>query len=251
MDKSPALKGKTAKWYAENYYSVEDDIIPIFEKLDTPFLDKRLKPGMKVFDAMMGRGRHALRYAKRGCEVWGNDYNPHMVSYARKAAKHLGVKVKLTALDATALKGVHSGQFDAVIAMFSAIGTIPGSKNRQKALDEFARVVKPGGIVIIHAHNRWDTVLKPMFWNWMVRSYLGTDRKMERGDIISDYNSLEGMFNHFYSPREFRASFRKAGLDVVEEAYMDYSSKRFLKGPLRKFKADGFIFVGRKTSSSS
>jgi ubiquinone/menaquinone biosynthesis C-methylase UbiE len=246
MDKSPAVVGRTAQWYAKNYYTVEDDIIPTFEKLDTPFLDKRLKKGMRVFDAMMGRGRHAIRYARRGCKVWGNDYNPHMVSYARKAARHLGLKMKLTAMDATDLKQVRPGQFDATIAMFSAVGTIPGSRNRQKAIDEFARVTKKGGIVIVHAHNRWDTFLEPGFWDWTFKTYAMPGKGLETGDMVTDYNGLSGMFNHFYSPREFRRSFRKAGLQVIEEEYMDYETKKYLKGILRKIKADGFIFVGRK-----
>lgn len=243
MKRSPAVEKRIAKWYADNYYSVEDEIIPVFERMETPFLDKRIKRGMKVFDAMMGRGRHALRYAQRGCAVWGNDLNPHMVKHARKAAEHLGVKAKLTVLDATNLKSVRSGQFDAVIAMYSALGTIPGKDGRQKAMREFARVCKPGGIVIIHAHNRLDTFLKPGFWDWIVEGWIG---RHAPGDMVTSYNGLDDMYNHFYTPHEFRRSFRKAGLQVIEEAYMHYPTRRWLKGPFAKLKADGFIFVGRK-----
>jgi ubiquinone/menaquinone biosynthesis C-methylase UbiE len=246
MDHSPVVKGTKAKWYAEHYYSVEDDIIPIFEKMDTPLLDRKLKPGMNVFDAMMGRGRHAIRYAKRGCRVWGNDFNPHMVAYAKKSAKYLKANLRLSALDATNLKGVPKNQFDATIAMFSALGTVPKSKNRQKAMNEFSRITKPGGIVIVHAHNRLDTFLKPSWWDWVLRTYLKPERGLETGDMITDYNSLKDMFNHFYSPQEFRKSFKKVGLEVIEEHYMHYGKKRFIKGPFRKFQADGFIFVARK-----
>ena len=90
MKHSPALSKKNAAFYAHNYYKIEDDILPVFEKLDTPFLDKRIKRGMNVLDAMMGRGRHAVRYAKKAT-VWGNDFNPHMVDLARKSAALAGV----------------------------------------------------------------------------------------------------------------------------------------------------------------
>jgi ubiquinone/menaquinone biosynthesis C-methylase UbiE len=243
LEKSPAVEKRIAKWYADNYYSVEDEIIPLFEKMETPFLDKRIKPGMHLFDAMMGRGRHALRYAKRGCKVWGNDLNPYMVAHVRKAAKHLKVKPRLTVLDATSLRSVKSSQFDVVIAMYSALGTIPQAKNRQKAMNEFARVCKPGGVVIIHAHNRLDTFLKPAFWDWIIEGWLG---RHAPGDMVTSYNNLDDMYNHFYTPGEFRNSFAKAGLKVAEEAYMHYPTKRWLKGPLRKLKADGFIFVAIK-----
>lgn len=245
MKHSPVVQGEKAKWYAEHYYLIEDDIIPVFERMDTPLLDKRLKPGMRVFDAMMGRGRHAIRYAKRGCHVWGNDLNPHMVEHAKKSAKYLDAKMRFSALDATKLRGVPSDHFDATIAMFSALGTIPGSANRQKAMREFARVTKPGGLIIVHAHNRLDTFFKPAFWDWVFKSYLRPG-KLETGDMVTSYNELKDMFNHFYSPREFRRSFAAAGIDVMEEQYMDYQGRRFLKGPLRALFADGFIFIGRK-----
>lgn len=246
---SPAVESHTAAWYAKNYREIEDDIGPVFEKLDTPFLDERLKPGMKVFDGLMGQGRHALRYAKRGCIVHGNDLNPHMVAFATAEAKRLRIpekNLKLTVGDATRLKGVPSDRFDAALAMFSAIGTIPGSANRQKAMDELSRVTKPGGIVIVHAHNRWDTFFSHEFLPWTIRTYTIPVGTLEKGDIIADYNGLEGMFNHFYSPRELRRSMRKAGLEVVEEAYLAYHPPAFLKGVFRKVRADGFLFVGRK-----
>ena len=133
---SPVVKGKLAERYAKYYYIIEDDIFTTFEHLDTPFLDARLKPGMSVFDATMGRGRHAVRYAKRGCKVWGNDLNPHMVAIARKAAKQADVKMHFLNLDARKLEGVPSGRFDVTYSMFSSIGTIPKSKNRDQAISE-------------------------------------------------------------------------------------------------------------------
>jgi ubiquinone/menaquinone biosynthesis C-methylase UbiE len=247
VDHSPVVKGKLAENYAKNYYTIEDDIFAVFEKLDTPFLDKRLKPGMRVFDATMGRGRHAIRYAKRGCDMWANDLNPHMVGIGRRAAKAANAKIKFSVLDARFLKGVPSGRFDVSYSMFSSIGTIPKKKNRQLAIGSIARVTKPGGLVIIHAHNFLDSFFKPDFIGWAVKSIIRPDKTLESGDMVTDYNGLEDMFNHFYFPWEFRNSMREAGLEVIEEHYMVYSQKRFITGPLRGFKADGFIFVGRRT----
>jgi ubiquinone/menaquinone biosynthesis C-methylase UbiE len=245
-NRSPVVRGKRAEWYARHYYVIEDDIIPIFERMDTPLLDKRLKPGMKVLDAMMGRGRHAVRYAKRGCVVTGNDLNPHMVALARKCAKLAGAKLTLLNKDATKLDGIKDNSFDAVIAMFSAVGTIPVAKRRQKAMDEFARTVKPGGMVIVHAHNRLDTLLDLEFYPECLRLNFFPRKGSFKGDMVTDYNNLKNMFNHFYSPGEFRRSFERAGLRVTEEHYMSYKKKRFITGPLRKLRADGFIFIGVK-----
>jgi ubiquinone/menaquinone biosynthesis C-methylase UbiE len=246
MHQSPVVKGKLAKTYAQNYYTIEDDIFPTFEKLDTPFLDKRLKPGMKVFDATMGRGRHAIRYAKKGCVLWANDLNPHMVAIGKKAAKKAGATLRFSVLDACTLKGVPKNHFDVSYSMFSSIGTIPKSANRQAAVSSIASVTKKKGLVIIHAHNRLDTWLKPDWIGWIVKSTFWPDKGLEPGDMVTDYNGLEDMFNHFYTPGELRAAFKTAGLDVIEEHYMRYGKKKFITGPMKKIVADGFIFVGKK-----
>ena len=259
MHNSAALSKKNAFWYAKNYYGVEDDIFPVFEKLDTPFLDalllKKDTPNSKprhLFDAMMGRGRHAVRYAVKGLRVWGNDYNKHMVRIVKKSKTRFRLsskQLRLTNYDVTSLP-IPDDSFDVSIAMFSAVGTIPKSRKRQMALNEMARVTKPGGIVIIHAHNRLDCFLKPEFFPWLFFSYkdyyFRREKNFEIGDMVTSYNGLHDMFNHFYSPSEFKKSFKKAGLHVVQEEYMEYAQKRFLRSPLKKLLADGFIFVGRK-----
>ncbi len=247
-DKSPVVKGDIARWYAKNYSKIEDDIENVFEPLDTPFLDKKIKPNMKVLDAMMGQGRHAIRYAKRGSFVWGNDFNVHMVERAMVLAKKAKLdpdKMRFSCKDARNLKNVPKN-FDVTIAMFSAVGTVPKSKNRQQIMNTLAKHTKKGGIVIVHAHNRLDSFIEKDFVIWAFKNVISPDDGLERGDMIADYNGLESMFNHFYTPGEFRKSFRLAGLKVVEENYMNYTKKKFISGPLRKFKADGFIFVGKK-----
>ena len=245
---SPVVEGEKAAWYAKNYEKIEDDISKVFEKLDTPFLDKRIKPGTKVLDAMMGKGRHAIRYAKRGTYVWGNDLNPYMVALARdnaKKAKLDSSKIWFSCRDARTLKKVPKN-FDMTIAMFSAVGTVPHSKNRQQIMNRLAKHTKKGGLVIVHAHNRLDAFFEKDFFWWVVGNTIKPAKGLERGDIVSDYNNLAQMFNHLYTPDEFRKSFEMAGLEVVEEHYMNYETKKFISGPLRKLKADGFIFVGKK-----
>ncbi len=248
-DISPAVAKKNARWYAKNYYAVEDDILAIFEKFDTSLLDEFLKPKMRVLDAMMGRGRHAIRYAVHGCIVTGNDLNPHMVTYARKAAKTLRLtskQLKLQTGDATDLKNIKTGSFDVAIAMFSAVGTIPGSQKRQAAMNEMARAVKKNGLVIVHAHNILDGLFKRDFAAWSWRNLIRADKGLEKGDIVTDYNGMKKMFNHFYTPAQFRKSYREAGLIVVEERYYDYGTKEEVKGPFKRLRADGFIFIGKK-----
>jgi ubiquinone/menaquinone biosynthesis C-methylase UbiE len=169
-----------------------------------------------------------------------------MVAIGKKAAKAAKAHLKFTVLDARFLKGVPSNHFDVSYSMFSSIGTIPRRENRQMAIASIARVTKQTGIIIIHAHNRLDTWLKPDWFGWAVKTTFYPDEGLETGDMVTDYNGLHDMFNHFYTPGEFRKSLQDAGLQVIEEHYMSYADKKFITGPLRKWTADGFIFVAKK-----
>ncbi len=243
---SPALEPEVAQWYAEKYYDVEDEVLRVFEPLETPILDRHIANGMRVLDAMMGRGRHALRYAGRGCAVWGNDLNPHMVALVGKAAEAAALSLTLTALDARDLRGIEDGAFDVSFAMYSSLGTIPGSAHRQRAMDEIARVTRQGGLVVIQAHNRLDTFFERDLLAAALRGQFLPREGMERGDILLDYHGLKDMRNHLYTPGELKESFERAGMRVVEEHYMDYANVRMIDGTFRKLQADGFVFVGKK-----
>jgi ubiquinone/menaquinone biosynthesis C-methylase UbiE len=245
MRTSAALRPEHARWYARHYYAIEDEVLPIFERLDAMVLDSLVRPRMRVLDAMMGRGRGALRYAARGARVTGNDLNLHMVDLVREQAAREGVRVALWNKDVRALGG-RGGEFDVVFAMYSSLGTIPGDEDRDEAVRELARVARPGGLVVVHAHNRLDTLFERHFWRGLRHTVFFPANGLRRGDIVHDYGGLRGMYNHLYSPGELRRQMRNAGLRVLAEHYMDYKAVRFIGGPLRALRADGFIFVGRK-----
>jgi SAM-dependent methyltransferase len=235
---------RTSKEYAGSYYETEQDMKGYFD-FDTKVLKKHFRKKGKLFDATMGAGRHVLEFAKLGFEVEGNDYNKHMVEFVRKELKKRKLNARLYDYDITKLSKIRSNKYDYVVCMCSSLGCIPGSENRQKAMNELARVAKLGGLVIVHVHNslsdkgRFDfpEVLRMLFFR---------ERDLEFGDAYYSYGPLDKAFVHMYTAFEFSKSFRKAGLKVIEKIYLNKKQDGVYKGMFKILKSEGFIFVAKK-----
>lgn len=101
-----------------------------------------LVPGDKVLDAPCGHGRLANLLAERGMEVTGVDATREFIDLAREDAIARGVEVDYRVGDLREL-GV-DGPFDAVVCWFTSFGYFDDDGN-QDVLEEFARVLQPGG----------------------------------------------------------------------------------------------------------
>jgi SAM-dependent methyltransferase len=98
--------------------------------------------GDKVLDAPCGHGRLATLLAERGLHVTGVDATPEFIGLAREVATKQGLEVDYRVGDLREL-GV-DGPFDAVVCWFTSFGYFDDQGN-QDVLEEFARILRPGG----------------------------------------------------------------------------------------------------------
>ena len=114
--------------------------------------------GSYVLDVGCGAGATASFIAKRvGCRVVGVDISEGMIQRSREWAKREGVadRVEFRVADAQDLP-FEDDLFDAVIT--ESVTAFP--EDKQKAVDEYARVVKPGGYVGLN-ESTWLKVPPP------------------------------------------------------------------------------------------
>jgi phosphatidylethanolamine/phosphatidyl-N-methylethanolamine N-methyltransferase len=104
--------------------------------------------GGRILDVGIGTGISLLDYAPAH-RIVGVDYSEPMLrkAHERVAAHKLAHVDALAVMDAQHL-GFPDGFFDAVVAQY-VITTVP---DPEAALDEFARVTKPGGEIILVNH---------------------------------------------------------------------------------------------------
>lgn len=110
-----------------------------------------LAPGSQVLEIGCGAGFMAVTLAERGCRVHAIDSSEAMIEQARRHAVESGMTDQLSVSvgDVYALAFADSS-FDLVLA----IGVIPWLERAELAIQEMARVTRPGGHVIFTADNR-------------------------------------------------------------------------------------------------
>lgn len=152
----------TAEGYGHwaGYYDRE--VNPLIA-IETPYVEQMLA-GLSVrsaLDAATGTGRHALRLARQGIQVTAIDQSPEMLAVARASAEQAGRSIDLHAGSLEELLPFVDEQFDLVICALALCHI----QNLRGAVREFARVLRPGGAVIIsdfHPHcvgQGWRTAL--------------------------------------------------------------------------------------------
>src|SRR5260221_13254232 len=110
-----------------------------------------LVPGSKVLEIGCGAGFLSVALAQRGLRVHAIDPAEAMVELARRHAVEAGTAELLSVdLGDICALAFEDGCFDLVIA----IGVMAYLKRPELAIQEMARVIRPGGHVILTAGNR-------------------------------------------------------------------------------------------------
>lgn len=174
------------------------------------------QPEDSILELGCGAGRIALGLWELGYRrVLGTDYCKEMVEEARRINHVLEYGVPFQPADATKLP-FSEGQFDGAIFGFNGLMQIPGRANRQQAMREIARVIKPGGWFVFTGHDR-DRHGRKSFWreeSKLWRKGLQHPQVQEFGDLFYEADAGYWMFIHAADSDEVRADLNAAGFRV-------------------------------------
>ena len=148
--------------------------------------------GLRVLDVGCGDGAYALAAARQGAHVVGVDASLPMIEAARARAHEAELDVEFRLADAAALP-FEDGRFDGVLAV-TVLCFVPDAA---AALREMARVLAPGGRLVLGELGRWSV------WAALRRLRAWRGSPLWRGA-------------RFRTARELRALVRGAGLAVEQ-----------------------------------
>jgi len=155
-------------------------------------------------------------------DLYGVDFSIEMLRFARKYAQKFDLMVNLSVADVDYLP-YGDETFDWAISV-ATYHHIRGKENRQAALNELRRILKPGGEAFITVWNRWQ----PRFWFSSKEVDVPWRTK---GKILHRYHYL-------FSYSELEKLVKKAGFEVLKS--FPESSYRF---PLKAFSRNVCLLV--------
>lgn len=120
---------------------------PFFERL---FAERRVHT---LVDAGCGTGRHAILFASWGLEVVGVDPDAAMLEQARANSEAAGANVRFVEGRFGELAGLGLGEVDALTCTGNALPHVAGLEGLRDAFRDFAKVLRPGGTVVLHLLN--------------------------------------------------------------------------------------------------
>ena len=166
-----------------------------------------LSPGDRALDVATGTGDLALELATRvapGGEVVGMDFSERMLELARAKA---GARVRFESGNALALDYA-DGEFDAATVGFGA----RNFSDLQRGLSEMARVVRPGGrVVVLEITIPRRPPLSTFFDLWFDHAIPALGRVVDS----QAYSYLPSSVKRFPGPEELAARMWDAGLREI------------------------------------
>jgi len=121
-----------------------------------------LRPGMRFLDVAAGSGALSIPAARLGAQVLATDQSPVMLERLRARARNEGLEVETRVMDGHALE-LDDDSFDMAGSQFGVM-LFP---DMPKGIREMARVVRPGGRVLM---NVFGDPHKIEFFGFFVRA---------------------------------------------------------------------------------
>lgn len=193
-----------------------------------------LPSGARVLDCPCGQGRHAHLLAEAGFNVDGLDYSKALLAVAAK--RGTSRTLRYTQGDMRTLPSRWTGRYDAVVNLFTSFGFFDAPSDDRQVLSEFARVLKPGGILIWHGGSRDGVMSKFLprdWWSTSDGTVFGQERTFDPLSGFLEITSTwrgpggDGERTHrirLYSASELAERMREAGL-IVEQAFDGWSTR--------------------------
>jgi SAM-dependent methyltransferase len=209
--------------------------------------------GARVLDLACGQGRHAHLLAEAGLDVDGVDYSEELLARAR--ARGTGPGLRYTRGDMRALPDAWTDRFDAVVSLSTSFGFFRDPADDLAAIGEFARVLRPEGLLVWHGASRDGVVARFLPRDWWTTADGTTIAQERKFDPLSGLLSVESRWSgpggeatrvhqlRLYTATRLAEVLAAAGL-IVEGAWDGWRDR-----PLRRTSSE-MLLVARNAAAA-
>ncbi len=209
-------------------------------RLNAAFTLAEVRPGMRVLDLGCGRGEIVRHCAELGAAAFGVDYSPVALDLARKMLAGEGGERVLSAATGLARSDAKqmpfpNGAFDRVLIFDVVEHLFPWELDL--CLKEARRVLKPGGMLVVHtAPNVWyDRYAYPIVR--AVRVLMGQGDRYPRDPRLLNVAANADVHVNEQSQFSLAANLRRAGFGAV---------RAWLESPPQNRTENGAFRVARR-----
>jgi ubiquinone/menaquinone biosynthesis C-methylase UbiE len=138
---------------------------------ELPFIEKTIAhvqngdEKLKVLDAACGTGMHAIALSRHGYSVSGADLFPNMIERARQNAREAKADVRFEVAGFGSLaQAFGKASMNALVCLGNSLPHVEDETALQAALDDFARVLHPGGVLLLQNRNFDKVMAQKLRW---------------------------------------------------------------------------------------
>ncbi len=176
--------------------------------LDIQFVLDHCQPPGTIIDLGCGTGRLAIALAERHYRPVAVDLSgPMLRVLGDKAAAH-GLDIPRVQANLVELDAFADQSFAYAACLFSTLGLIETASHRRRFLRACPALLQPGGVFVVHVHNRWFHVWTRAGRRLLWRNRLGGDFRMPAHQGIGEL----GM--HLFTKSEIVRELRSAGFRI-------------------------------------
>jgi ubiquinone/menaquinone biosynthesis C-methylase UbiE len=221
--------------------------------IDLPFVLEHCQPPGPVIDLGCGTGRLAITLAMQRYRPVGVDLSLEMLKILREKSNELRIDIPAVVGNLVELGMFADHSFDHAACLFSTLGLIVGAAARRRMVEHVHRLLRPGGVFVLHVHNRWFNVWtthgRSLLMKEMLASWLG------RG-VSGDYEMLphQGVGRltmHLFTRREIVRLLQSCGFEIVEVRPLSLRDDGRLACPwwFGRMRSYGYLIAAKKRTS--
>ena len=179
------------------------------------YLRRYILPGSRVLEIGAGPGRFTQTLHALGCRVLVTDLSTEQLALNRQKAHELSFVAAVEGwlqLDVCDMALIESESFDAVLCYGGPFSYV--FERADHAVQECARVLKPGGVLLSSAMSFWGTA--HAFFGGVLDIPLELNRAILRsGDLTPETQPGSSHHCHLFRSGEYRALHERNGMQVL------------------------------------